>query len=111
MDLLSTLFGSRRAEQCLLYLQNYGDGHARGIARTFETGVSQVQKQLEKFEVGGVLVSRMVGNSRVYYWNERNPLINVLREFLQTALEALPDDELEAHYRERRRPRRAGKAP
>ncbi len=110
MNLLTTLFGSQGAARCLLYLQNYGEGHARGIARTFDTSVSPVQSQLEKFEVGGVLVSRMVGNSRIYYWNDRNPLIVAIRDLLQKVLESLPDDELDKYYRERRRPRRAGKS-
>jgi len=56
MNLLTTLFGSKGAAQCLLYLQNYGEGHARGIARTFEASVSPVQSHLEKFEVGVFLL-------------------------------------------------------
>jgi len=109
MLLLTTILGSQSAAQCLLYLQNYAQGHARGIARTFETNVSPIQKQLEKFEVGGVLVSRIVGNSRIYTWNERDPAIASLRNLLQDVLENLPDEELDRYYRERRRPRRAGK--
>jgi len=52
----------------------------------------------------------MIGNSRIYYWNERNPLIVALKDLLQKALESLPEDELDKYYRERRRPRRAGKS-
>ena len=109
MNLSATLFGSQGAAQCLLYLQNYGEGHARGISRTFESSVSPVQRQLEKFESGGVLVSRMVGNSRIFYWNQRHPSIEAIRNLLQDLLEGLPEKELNKYYRERRRPRRAGK--
>ena len=109
MLVLRAVLGSPAAERTLLYLQNYGDGYARGIARTFGLSASQVLKQLNKFEDAGILVSRPVGRARVYYWNERNGLVGDLRRLLQSALEALPRDEIQRFYRERRRPRRRGK--
>jgi len=33
---LDALFGNRSAAQSLLFLQNYGEGHARRIASTFD---------------------------------------------------------------------------
>jgi predicted transcriptional regulator len=108
--MLKALFGSTAAERTLLYLQNYGEGYAVGIARTFGLAPSQVLKQLTKFENAGLLVSRTIGRARVYYWNERNPLVKELRVLLQATLELLPDKELQQYYRERRRPRRKGKA-
>ena len=62
-----------------------------GIARTFGLSASQVSKQLTKFESAGVLVSRSIGKTRVYYWNERNPLVGDVRRVLQNALERLPE--------------------
>ena len=108
--MLKAVFGSAAAERTLLYLQNYGEGYAVGIARTFGLAPSQVSKQLTKFENAGLLVSRTVGRARVYYWNDRNPLVKDLRALLQATLELLPDEELQRYYRERRRPRRKGKA-
>ena len=101
--MVSTIFGNSTAANCLLYLQNNGDGHARGIARSLDTPVSQVQKQLKKFEVSGVLDSRLVGNSRQYEWNNRIPLTGFLREFLQRILESIPEDVVEQRFRERPR--------
>lgn len=107
--MLEAVFGSVAAERTLLYLQNYGDGYARAIADTFGMSPSQVVNQLDKLENGGILISRPVGRTRVYYWNERNPLVADLRRFLQSILESLPRAEVEKYYRERRRPRRKGK--
>jgi DNA-binding MarR family transcriptional regulator len=107
--MLKALVGSAAAERTLLYLQNYGEGYAVGIAKTFGLSPSQVTKQLTKFESGGFLVSRSIGRTRVYYWNERNPLVDDVRKVLQNALEQLPAEEIQRYYRERRRPRRKGK--
>jgi predicted transcriptional regulator len=107
--MLKALLGSASAERTLLYLQNYGEGYAMGIARTFGLSPSQVIKQLTKFESAGLLVSRSIGKARVYYWNERNPLVVDVRKVLQNALEQLPEEEIQRYYRERRRPRRKGK--
>ena len=106
---LEAIFGSRGAALVLLYLQNYGSGHGSGIAKTFGLSVSVVQNQLRKLEVGGVLVSRMIGSTRLYEWNPRSPATSKLRLLLQDHLDTLPREQLEAFFRERRRPRRPGK--
>jgi hypothetical protein len=71
--------------------------------------VSVVQKQLQKFEAGGLLVSRMVGSTRLNEWNPRSQVAKGLRAFLQDHLDQLPRDQLEAYFRGRRPPRRPGK--
>ena len=107
--MLSTIFGSASAEHVLLYLQCYEQGHASDIARTFGISVSQARKQLVKFELGGVLVSRVVGSARLYTWNPRFLLAGELRTLLQAAIDRQPPDVLQARFRQRRRPRRSGK--
>ena len=107
--MLDSLFGSKAARNVLLYLQAYGEGHGAGIATTFGIYPTSVSNQLGKLEVEGLLVSRLVGRTRMYCWNPRNPLVPPLRKFLQAVLEALPEDEVQAYFRQRRRPRRAGK--
>ncbi len=102
------LFGSKAAYQVLAYLENYGQGYAAEIARTFGMSLSQVQNQLRKFEELGLLVSRKEGSARVYYFN-RNPVADGLRKFLRSALDRLPAETLQKFYRERQRPRRYGK--
>lgn len=107
--MLEAVLGSVAAERTLLYLHNYGEGYARGIAETFGMSPSQISKQLTKFENGGILVSRQVGKARLYTWNERNPLVRELRKLLQVTLEVLPDRQIRKYFRQRRRPRRKAK--
>ncbi|MDH4047910.1 MAG: winged helix-turn-helix domain-containing protein [Gammaproteobacteria bacterium] len=107
---LETLFGGQAAAKVFLFIENYGEGYASGIAKTFEMPVSEVQKQLKKFEEAGILVSRSVGTSRMYTWNPRDPALEGLRQLLKSTLEyGIPTDRLEKYFRQRRRPRRQGK--
>lgn len=89
VNAVNVIFGNTCAANCLLYLQRYGKGHPREIARSIDTSVSQVQKQLQKFEHSGVLKSALVGNTRQYEWNSQMPLTQFLREFLLRILESL----------------------
>jgi predicted transcriptional regulator len=107
--MLEAVVGSAAAEKVLLYLQAYEQAYGREIAATFGVAQSQVQKQLQKLESGGVLVSRLNGRTRLYQWNRRNPLVPPLRALFEAALDALPASEQKAYFRERRRPRRSGK--
>lgn len=107
--MIDALFGGRTAERVLLFLENYGDGYAREIAETFDVPVSMVQRQLTKLEDAGVLVSRLRGRTRLFAWNPRYALLEPLRALLRRALEFVPASEREQYFRQRRRPRRAGK--
>ena len=107
---LEALFGGKAAAKVLLFVENYGDGYASRIAKTFDMPLSEVQKQLRKFEEAGILVSRMVGNSRIYTWNPRDPALEGLRDLLRQTLEkGIPEKALQAYFRQRQRPRRKNK--
>ena len=106
---LEALFGNRTAAGVLLFIANYGGGHANRIAKTYEISVNMVQKQLQRLEAGGILISRMIGRTRVFEFNPRNPTAGRVREFLITELDALPTSITAAYFRERQRPRRSGK--
>lgn len=105
---LAGLFGSKTAYQVLMFLENYEQGYASQIAKTFGLSLSQVQNQLRKFEELGLLVSRKEASARVYYF-KRGPIVDALRKFLRAMLDVLPDATIRKYYRERRRPRRKGK--
>lgn len=107
---LDALFGSRSAAQSLLFLQNYGEGHARRIAATFDVPHMAIQRQLRRLEAEGILVSRVVGNTRLFTWNPRSATVKNLRIFLEAELERLSDDVTQQYFRQRQRPRRTGKA-
>jgi DNA-binding transcriptional ArsR family regulator len=107
---LEALFGGKAAAKVLLYIENYGQGYAAKIARTFGVSRSEIQKQLIKFEKSGILVSQKVGNVRVYSFNPRDPALKELKALLRVTLETgIPDNVLKKYYRERQRPRRQGK--
>ncbi|SHF54934.1 MarR family protein [Microbulbifer donghaiensis] len=106
---LEALFGSRSAAQTLLFLQNYGEGHARRIADTFGVSHMAIQRQLRRLEADGILVSREVGRARVFTWNPRSATVKDLRKFLEAELERLPEEITRQYFRQRQRPRRSGK--
>jgi DNA-binding IclR family transcriptional regulator len=107
--MLEALFASKAAERVLLFLENYSEGNATAIARTFDCPLSGVQKQLQKFEQADLLVSRLAGKTRLYTWNPRFALGKPLRALLAEALRLQPREETRKYFRQRRRPRRAGK--
>ena len=108
---IQTLVGGSAGAKVLLFIENYGEGYATRIAKTFGLSLSQITKQLTKFEQGGILVSRMVGTSRIYTWNPRDPALGGLRMLLRETLEeGIPEDTLKKFYRQRQRPRRKGKS-
>ena len=106
---LPALLGSQSAAQVLLFLQNYGEGHARRIATTFGVAHMAIQRQLRPLQDAGAVVSRKVGNTRVFGWNPRSAAVRDLRTLLEAELERLPRDVTEAYFRQRQRPRRTGK--
>lgn len=110
ISMLDALFGNKTAARVLLYLQNYEEGYAPEIAGTFRLSTTAVQNQLRKLEEDeGVLASRLIGRTRLYTWNPRYPFLKQLRALLAEALKYLPEDEIKAYFRKRKRPRRAGK--
>ena len=108
--LLQGIFGNASAEKVLLYLEQYGEGYATAMAHAFdELSLNMAQRQLERFERAGALVSTLQGRTRLYTWNPRYPFGPELRALLAKALELLPAAERKRYFSERRRPRRAGK--
>jgi hypothetical protein len=108
--MLEGIFGNASAEKVMLYLEQYEEGYATAIARAFDgLSLNMAQRQLERFERAGALVSTLKGKTRLYTWNPRYPFRNELRAMLRKALEALPASERNRYLAERRRPRRAGK--
>lgn len=107
---LEAIFGNRTATWVLLFLQCYGEGHALRIAKTFGFGLNMTQRQLKRLEEEGVLVSRLVGNIRLFSFNDRNPTVRNLKELLEAELKLLPSEQVQQYFRQRQRPRKSGKA-
>ncbi|MCX6354089.1 MAG: ArsR family transcriptional regulator [Candidatus Aureabacteria bacterium] len=107
--MLEPLLGSTGAERVLMYILARGEGYAREIARSFGGDPDSIQKQLVKFESGGVLVSKSAGKTRLYFFNPRYPFLKQLKLLLEKALSFYAKQEREKLLMNRRRPRRRGK--
>ena len=107
--MLEPLLGSANAERVLVFILLRTEGYAREIARVLGGDPDSIQKQLAKFESGGVLVSRTAGRTRLYSWNPRYPFLKELKSLLEKALSFYPEEERDRLAMSRRRPRRRGK--
>lgn len=83
--MLEGLLGNKSAEKVMLALYAHEELHASAIAQMFDTALDPIKKQLERFEEADFLVSRVVGRSRLYSFNENHPMIDSLRELLAIA--------------------------
>ena len=107
--MLEALFGNPNVEKILFYLLRFDEGYARGIATSFGAPLSPMQQQLKRLERGGLIVSRLVGRTRVFQMNPRYPFRKELEAFLSKAFEAVPEAQVQRFYVKRTRPRRTGK--
>ncbi len=107
--MFESLFGSINCERVLIYLFSRTEGYATGIASFFDSSLTPVQKQLEKLETGGILVSKTSGRTRLYSFNPRYPLLDELKALLAKSLQYYPEDIRKRLTVFRARPRRAGK--
>ena len=106
---LEAILGGRTAALLLLYLIHYGEVYASGAARDLDVSLGPIQRQLEKFEAAGLLISRLVGRTRVYTFNPKVPAARKLEELARLYYDAMPLRERETLFSARRRPRRRGK--
>ncbi len=108
--MLEPLLGSKTAEDVLTFILSRDNGYASEIARFFSVSVYGIQRQLEKFELGGVLISKSVGKTRVYEFNPRYAFREELTALLMKAVALYPEEERDRLLVHRRRPRRKGKS-
>ena len=107
--MLTSLFGTETSERVLIFLLARKSGYAREIAQFFDANLYSIQKQLDKLETGGVLVSQTAGRTRLYQFNPRYPFLPELQSLLEKALSFYPEDVRENLLMNRRRPRGRGK--
>lgn len=108
--MIETIFGNATAAKVMLYLFHYGEAYASAIAKDMGVSLSQVQKQLDRFESANILVSRFLGKVRVYTFNPKQGVVTKkLKELIQVFYNAIPLEQREEMFSVRRRPRRRGK--
>jgi len=107
--MLDKLFGTQTAGFVLLHLHHYGEVYARGLARDLDISLSAIQKQLQKFEDAGVVVSKLMGRTRIYSFNKKSPLTKPLIELIDVVYSSMSLSDKEQLFKTRQRPRRPGK--
>jgi predicted transcriptional regulator len=107
--MIEAIVGSTSAERVLLFLAAREEGYATEIAKSFDTSLSQIQKQLERMERDGLLINKKVGNTRVYSFNPRYVFVDELKALLEKAISMCPDSLQEELLMNRRRPRKKNK--
>jgi hypothetical protein len=105
------LFGSKIIEKVCFYLTANEKCFASELRRRFDLPIFGIQNALGRLEKQGVIVSFLVGKTRVYQWNPRYPLLAEFKAFLTKAYSYLPTAMKEKYYEPiiRKRPRRTGK--
>ena len=107
--MIETLFGNATAAKVMLYLFHYGEAYASGISKDMTITLSQVQKQLDRFEESGLLVSKTMGRVRIYSFNPKLAVTKKLKDLIQVFYDSIPLEQKEEMFHVRRRPRRKGK--
>ena len=108
--MLEVLLGSKNAERVLQFLLARNNAYAREIALFYDVSPSVIKNQLEKFEIGNIIVGRDIGNIRVYELNQRNPFINELTALLLKARTTYePQERARLVRKDRTRPRSKNK--
>jgi len=93
--MLEALLGTVNKENVLLYIYARGEGYPRGVAKFFATDLRSIQNQFENLEAGGVLRSRMVGNTRLYTFRQDCPFLPELKTLLGKVFSLYPENEQE----------------
>lgn len=107
--MLEAIFGSAVREKVLLFILSREKGYSTEIAGFFNISLSQIQKQMDGLEAGGVLVSQNAGRTRVYEFNPKYQFLDELKTLLEKALSFYPKEIQENLMMNRRRPRRRNK--
>lgn len=107
--MLEDIFGNKSTEKVLLHIYHYGESHASGIAKDFDISLNAILQQLNKLENSGVLVSKVVGRSRLYSFNLKSPFTKPIKELINVVYNSISISEKEKLFSNRRRPRRKGK--
>lgn len=86
---LEKIFGNKTAEIVMLYLYHFGEIYPSAISKGSGFALSQIQKQMMRFEESEVIKSRYVGHTKLYYFNENSPYIHAFLGLIKVGYERL----------------------
>lgn len=93
----------------MYHVMHHGEIYARGIATDSQFALSAIQKQFDRFENNGILVSKKMGTVRIYSVNKKSPVSNAFFAMVKIFYQGLSLEDKERLFATRRRPRRKGK--
>lgn len=106
---LDGIFGNKTASRVLIHLYHYNELHASAIAKDYNVALTPILNQLDRFEKVAILVSKLVGKSRVYSFNPKSPFVKGIKGLIEIYYNSLSLEEKESLFKTRRRPRDKGK--
>lgn len=107
--MLDKILGSEIAMKIMFHLVHYKEIYPSAVAKDYEITLSAVQKQFARFEEAGILVSKLVGKTRVYMFNQKSKVAKSFYEMVKLYYDGLSLSDKEKIFSTRRRPRRPGK--
>jgi hypothetical protein len=107
-SLKPSLFGSRRRTEVLVLIALLGESYPTELARLLKARLYSIQTIVDALDLGGILASRISGNTRRVSLDPRYFAYKELRKLLLRLAEAEPEIQTAAAQR-RSRPRRKGK--
>lgn len=107
--MLDKILGSETAQKIFLHLYHYGETYPSAVAKDFNISLGQVQRQFDRFEDAGIIISKLSGRTRVYQFNKKLEIVNPFIEIVKRIYDSIPLQEKEQIFHTRRRPRRRGK--
>lgn len=107
--MIDKLFGNKTIAHIFLNLYHYGEIYAALVEKNTGIAGRPILNQLNKMEEAGILVSRLIGRSRLYEFNPKNAVTKPLKEIIKITYTNLPLEKKEIMFKERMRPRAKGK--
>jgi hypothetical protein len=105
--MLESLFGNESIERVLFFLLRNQTCYALQLKKQLGISLSPLQQALLRLEKGGILVSTLVGKTRIFEFNPRYLFRQELCSFLERVYATLPEEVKKKYYEkpERKRPR------
>ncbi len=108
--MLDKILGSKTAQKIFLHLYHYGESYPSAVAKDFKISLGQEQRQFDRLEEAGLVISKLSGRTRIYQFNKKqSAVVKPFIELIRVFYESIPLREKAVLFQTRRRPRRRGK--
>lgn len=107
-QMIEILLGSKVKEEILIFLLKNGEYYPTQLAGILNYALISIQKQSDRLEEAGIVISVLKGKTRVYSFNPRYFFLNELMALMEKVYRVLPKEDKEK-YIIRKRPRRRRK--